>query len=171
MTTPAHESALADAFDAAYEAEWDRVAESAAGSSASGVADRAATIAGIRAVHAALLAKIKAADKLLNEAHFILNEADAPIFPSSDWNKKWLRAYRAPQPAGGGEKSDEFAPAPPDKTYQHALVRRLWEAQLGDLSDDVKRLMAEAATEIEGHLPATDDFVNSMRRKHAKVIR
>jgi hypothetical protein len=67
--------------------------------------------------------------------------------------------------------NDGFAPSPPDKTYQHALVRRLWEAQLLELPADVKRLMAEAATELEGHLPATDAFVDSMRRKHAKVLR
>lgn len=66
---------------------------------------------------------------------------------------------------------DKFAPAPPDASYQHALVRRLWEAQLEPISDELKRLLAEAATEIEGNLPATDDFVNSMRRLHGQVLR
>jgi hypothetical protein len=70
-----------------------------------------------------------------------------------------------------GASSDKFKADPPDASYQHALVRRLWEAQLSDASDEHKRLMAEAAQELEGHLPATDDFVNSMRRKHAKVLR
>lgn len=67
--------------------------------------------------------------------------------------------------------SDGFAPAPPDKTYQHSLVRRLWEAQLSDATDEHKRLMAEAATELETNLPATDEFVNRMRKGHAKVLR
>ena len=69
------------------------------------------------------------------------------------------------------EQRDRFKPAPPDPSYQHALVRRLWESQLSDASKEHKRLMAEAAQEIEGHLPATDKYVNSMRRKHAKVLR
>lgn len=52
---------------------------------------------------------------------------------------------------------DDFKPAPPDSTPQHALVRRLWEGQLrGDVPADIKRLMAEAATELEANLPATD---------------
>jgi hypothetical protein len=100
------------------------------------------------------------------------SDADQSVMPSpatrpEDDPYSVGREERLPAQAGGGE----FAPAPPDQTYQHALVRRLWEAQLGNLPDDIKRLMAEAATELEAHLPATDDFVNSMRRKHAKVIR
>lgn len=44
----------------------------------------------------------------------------------------------------------EFAPAPPDATPRHALVRRLWEAQLREeVPADMRRLMAEAATELE----------------------
>lgn len=66
---------------------------------------------------------------------------------------------------------DKFKADPPDSSPQHELVRKLWEAQLSDASEEHKRLMALAATELEGHLPATDDFVRSMRRKHAKVLR
>jgi len=93
------ESALVDTFDAAYEAEWERVAESAEGSDASGVADRAATLAGIRAVHAALLAKIEAADRLANSIESYLNfdEVTMRVLEES------LAAYRNQQPAGGGE--------------------------------------------------------------------
>lgn len=41
-------------------------------------------------------------------------------------------------------------PVLPDATPQHALVRRLWEAQLReDVPADMRRLMAEAATEFE----------------------
>lgn len=58
-----------------------------------------------------------------------------------------------------------------DKTYLDALIRRLWEAQNSDALVEHKRLMAEAAQELEGRLPATDAFVRSMRQKHAKVLR
>lgn len=74
----AHLESLAATFDEVYNAEWERVAESAEGSSASGVADRAATIAGIRAVHAALLAKLEAADRAVDEALQCFN-ADAHL--------------------------------------------------------------------------------------------
>ena len=67
--------------------------------------------------------------------------------------------------------SDKFKADPPDASPLHELVRKLWEAQLSDASEEHKRLMALAATELEGHLPATDAFVNSLRRKHAKVLR
>lgn len=39
-------------------------------------------------------------------------------------------------------------------SYQHDLARRLWEAQCDELPADAKRLLAEAATEIERRLPA-----------------
>ena len=60
---------------------------------------------------------------------------------------------------------------PLDKSPQHALVRRLWEAQLGNASDADKRLMAEAATELECHLPADAEFIERMRKGHLRDAR
>lgn len=106
---------LADAFDAAYEAEWERVAEIAEGAGASGVADRAATIAGIRAVHAALLAKLDAADKVAAALDVLYDEAErfsvSGVYFAEEWFEhkglkladEALAAYRNPAPAAEGE--------------------------------------------------------------------
>lgn len=115
--------ALVAAFNAAYEVEWDRVAELAEGSAASGAADRAATEAGIRAAFAeaaalsveigprqaaALLAKIEAADRLASMAEDVrqrfIDFAPAPgdLFAIEALRQE-IAAYRNPQPAAEGE--------------------------------------------------------------------
>lgn len=81
-----------------------------------------------------------------------------------------MHRLRRDRAAGGGVVS-QFKPPLPDATYQHSLVRRLWEAQVSDATPEHKRLMAEAAQELEANLPATDEFVDDMRKKHAKVLR